>query len=666
VNATKSEYRPDIDGLRAIAIAGVLLYHVEESWLTGGFLGVDVFFVISGFLITSIISREVREQRFSFEAFYERRIRRIIPALFVLLAVASGAAFLTMWSEDLNNFGKSLKYTVISISNVHFLDFTKDYFNDDSYRIPLLHTWSLAIEEQYYIFFPPLLIVLHKWKRTKSNPVTTVGAITALSLAACIVVGYRNPASSFFLIPFRAWELFAGSLLALGHFSKPSDKAAQTLSVLGLSLILGSFLFVSEHNFLPGVSTIPAILGAMMLIRSGSVTNRPWPVRMLAMKPFVGLGLVSYSVYLWHWPIIVFSRFFLTETLGRNLSILVASLFLGWLSWRYVERPFRRPGVFQKKTVWICWVVATGALFFCGNYLRFYKKSAGHHSAGTWLFRQSPVALTLMEHKEIDPQFNPDIKKPSDPAKARAYGDPHANPTIAIWGDSHAAALLPEFDRQAKLNNKAFKYFGLSAVPPIPGVVVEGSGGGAGGDMDRLAYSDRVMSELLQNKSLSTVVLHARWSRPIRWKNEDKKTKPPKFFGQHFSTQSELDAYYDTRIRATVHTLLNAGKRVVVIGPIPEVGVNVPDTLLRQHFQGAALSQTMDASGFYNRQSFVLNTLSSLEPNEQLLVVMPHKRLLEGDRVKVMEDGKPLYRDDDHLSGPGGYYIGDLLAPIFN
>ncbi len=666
VNATKPEYRPDIDGLRAIAIAGVLIYHIEETWLTGGFLGVDVFFVISGFLITSIISREVRENRFSFGAFYERRIRRIIPALFALLAVVSCVAFVTMWPGDLNDFGKSLKYTVISLSNVHFLDFTQDYFNDDARRIPLLHTWSLAVEEQYYIFFPPLLIALHKWKRMKSNPIMVVGVIAALSLAACIVVGHRNPASSFFLIPFRAWELFAGSLLALGRFSKPSDKAAQALSVIGVLFILSSFLFVSEHNFIPGVSAVPAILGAMMLIRAGSVTDRPWSVRMLAMKPFVGLGLISYSVYLWHWPIIVFSRIIFAETLVRDLTIVMASLFLGWLSWRYVERPFRKAGVFHPKMVWISWAVATGAFVLCGNYMRSYKEAANHRSSGTWLFDRSPLVRTLMECKEGNPRFSPNIKIPSDPAKARAYGDPNAKPTIAIWGDSHAAALLSELDRQAKLHNKAFKYFGLGGVPPIPGVVVEGSNGGDVSDRERSTYSDNVMNELLRNESLSTVVLHARWSQHNRGKNEHKQTKPLKFFGQNFSTQSELDAYYDARIRATVHTLLSAGKRVVVIGPIPEVGVNVPDALLRQHYRGEPLAQTMDASGFYNRQSVVLNTLSSLEPNARLLVIMPHERLLSGDRVKVMEDGKPLYRDDDHLSGPGASYIGDVLAPIFN
>ena len=665
MNVTKPEYRPDIDGLRAIAIAGVLLFHVEETWLTGGFLGVDVFFVISGFLITSIISREVREQRFSFEAFYERRIRRIIPALFTVLAVVSLVAFVTMWSGDLNDFGKSLKYTVISLSNVHFLDFTQDYFNDDAYRIPLLHTWSLAIEEQYYIFFPPLLIALYKWRRTKDNPVMASGVIAALSLVACIVVGYRNPASSFFLIPFRAWELFAGSLLALGRFSKPGERAAQALGVTGLVLILGSFIFVSEHNFLPGVSAVPAILGAMMLIHSGSVADRPWSGRMLALKPFVGLGLVSYSVYLWHWPIIVFARVFLAETLARDLAILVASLLLGWLSWRYVERPFRKAGVFPKKMVWICWAVATGAFVLCGNYMRSYKDSPDHQWAGALRLKRSPVVIALMQYKEIDPRFDPNLRTPSNPAKARAYGDPHVEPTIAVWGDSHAAALLPELDRQAKSYNKAFKYFGLSAVPPVPGVIVEGSVGGNVTDKERWDYSESVMKELLRNESLSTVVLHARWSQHNRGKNEHKQTKPLTFFGQHFSSQSELDAYYGEHIRATVRALLNAGKRVVVIGPIPEVGVNVPDTLLRQQFRGEPLAQTMDASGFYERQRFVLDTLSTLEPNARLMVIMPHERLLEGNRVRIMADGKPLYRDDDHISAPGGAYIGDLIAPIF-
>lgn len=646
----KLGYRADIDGLRAIAILGVLVFHIAPTLLPGGFLGVDVFFVISGYLITLIIQRGLLTRTFSFVGFYERRIRRLAPALFVMMTLIGIAAAIWLWPTDLEAFGKSLKYVVISLGNVYFLDSVKDYFNEGAHRIPLLHTWSLAVEEQYYLLFPFVMLIFNKVFKTQKRMMTAIGLLLLASLVACFVRGQISPMSSFFLLPYRTWELMAGSILALSGFFAPAKKLAEVLGILGLGLVVGSFFLVSEQNLIPGVSAMPACLGVVLLIYSGSVPGVP-SVRILSTKPMVGLGLTSYSVYLWHWPLAVFGRLLVPEWPWLGVEIFVASILLGWLSWKFVEQPFRKPKASSRKVLFACWAATTAVFILTSTWIR---KQDGLPSR----FPESVRYLLNFENK--NPKYWVRAKANYDPHKVPVYGDTSSAPHIALWGDSHAEAMLPVLDRIALEKQVSFKCFILPGYVPVPGVHVKGES-----IKDKVGFTEAVFEMLLKDQSLTTVVMDARWSLPLWGPNEIKQYSIPSIYQHDFHTRDEIAGFYAERIKYTISRLLESGKEVVIIYPIPELGTNVPRLLANQRFKGMPLSERIPCPDFFQRNGFIINTFDSLPMNERLVRIKPHERLLNQNGVLVEVGGKPLYRDDNHIGEPGMEFIKDMLEPIF-
>ena len=646
----KSGYRADIDGLRAIAIFGVLVFHISPALLPGGFLGVDVFFVISGYLITLIIQRELLAGTFSFARFYERRIRRLAPALFVMILLVGIPAVIWLWPAELEAFGKSMKYVVISWANVYFLEYVKDYFNEDAQRIPLLHTWSLAVEEQYYLLFPFVMLAFNRVFKSKKGILTAVGCLLLVSLGACFARGLFSPMSSFFLLPYRTWELMAGSMLALSPLLAPSKKLAQILGLLGLSLVLGSLFLVSEQNLIPGISALPACLGVVLLIYSGNVPGII-SVRLLSARPMVGLGLISYSVYLWHWPLAVFGRILVPERPWLGFEIFSASILLGWLSWKFIEQPFRKPKASSRKVVFATWATITAVFALTGTWIR---KQEGLPSR----FPESVRYLLSFENK--NPKYWVKTKINYDPNKVPVFGATSLIPHIALWGDSHAEAMLPVLDRMAIERNVAFKCYILPGNSPIPGVNVKGES-----IKEKASFTNDVFDLLLKNTSLTTVVLDARWSLPLWGQNEIKQYTIPTIYQHNFQTRDEIAGFYAERINYTVGRLLESGKKVVIIYPIPELGTNVPRLLAKERFEGKPLSERIACPDFFQRNGFVINTFDALPANDRLVRIKPHERLLNKDGVIVAVDGKPLYRDDDHLGEPGMEFIKDMLEPIF-
>ncbi len=356
------KYRPEIDGLRALAVLPVMLFHGGLTVLSGGFVGVDIFFVISGFLITSIIFKEIEAGKFSFINFYERRARRILPALYFVLLTCIPLAWFFLIPQDYVDFSNSLMGVVTFISNIVFWQ-QLDYFSPGADYLPLLHTWSLAIEEQYYFFFPILLIILYKVS-TKAifwgMSILFIGSLLSSHIGATL-----KPSATYYLLPTRLWELLIGSVIALmlrynslNVMHYPITRQ-NVLSLLGFILIALSLFVIDENTPFPSLWALLPTLGAGLIIlfaNDGTLINQ-----LLRQKLFVGIGLISYSAYLWHQPIYVFLRH---QNLLQNTPLVttagfIASLILAYISWKFIEAPFRNKKQTSRQFVFItCFIIS--------------------------------------------------------------------------------------------------------------------------------------------------------------------------------------------------------------------------------------------------------------------------------------------------------------------
>ncbi|MGE5492605.1 MAG: acyltransferase family protein [Actinomycetota bacterium] len=362
-------YRPEIDGLRAVAISLVILFHAGSSFFSGGFVGVDVFFVVSGYLITTIIFSKLESGNFSLLEFYERRARRILPALFVVMAACSFIAYFWMLPDELENFGQSLVATSFFSNNILLL-MTSGYWALTSEFKPLLHTWSLSVEEQYYIVFPLLLML--GWRYFRKYMVGMLAAALAISILGAHWASVNKPVGAFYLLPTRAWELLLGSFAAI-YAGKlvtiRSGSADGLLSGLGLALIAGAALYFDSRTPIPGFHTLIPTVGALLVVlfaKQGTLTSRA-----LSSPAAVGVGRISYSAYLWHFPLIAFARIYLVEPVGLAASLLLCglALFVSYFSWKYIEMPFRAEGVVSRRFIFTSSLLASLLFVGFGFYL---------------------------------------------------------------------------------------------------------------------------------------------------------------------------------------------------------------------------------------------------------------------------------------------------------
>ncbi len=440
------QYRADIDGLRAVAVLAVVFYHIGLP-LHGGYVGVDIFFTISGFLIGSILLRETGEHRFSFTAFYERRIRRIFPALFVMLLVSSLLACRYMLPSELIDFAKSLAAAACSFSNIYFWS-QSGYFDAPASVKPLLHTWSLAVEEQFYILFPILLVLLRRWLPRRID--AAIYALAAGSFVLSAYGAFHAPSTTFYWAHTRAWELLIGAIGALKSCPQIHRSATRQIAgVLGLALIGAPLFLYSPITPFPGVAALPPCLGTALIIAAGRSGSNVVG-RLLSLKPFPFLGLISYSLYLWHWPVIVFHQLGLTliNGLGKRpteLLLFVSSFLLALLSWRLVEVPFRngplrvaRPALF------------TGAAVALGSACVLSVSIISSHGLPS---RFPPEARKVAWYLDYDEHESGEQYRNGQcfiAAPAATFADFHPSVCLPVvtgkkqWlllGDSHAAAL---------------------------------------------------------------------------------------------------------------------------------------------------------------------------------------------------------------------------------
>ena len=446
-------YRAEIDGLRAIAVLSVIFYHGHLSAFSGGYVGVDVFFVISGYLITSIILGDIEAGRFSIRNFYERRIRRILPALYVVMAACVPLAWAFMIPIQIRQFGNSLIAVSLFVSNMLFWK-EESYFAPLSAEKPLLHTWSLGIEEQYYLFFPLALSLLWLIGRRPATVVLTAAGVMSLALSEW---AWRHaPTSNFYLFPTRAWELLAGSLCAIWLLRR-SQPANQTWSVAGLLAILAAIFTFDDATPVPSLYGLLPVGGTALIVLFARADT--WVGKLLASRPFVGVGLISYSAYLWHQPLFAFTRL-AAQTLPSPLTMFalgLGSLVLGYISWRFIERPFR-----DRKRFSFAFLVGSGAAIaslFVGLGLLLHGT---HGWERAWASQQSPQArqvIALMDHAQhAGRDFGAGANGRQDDGACRFNAESlnaatqqritacaaRFGPGLLILGDSHAIDLFGE------------------------------------------------------------------------------------------------------------------------------------------------------------------------------------------------------------------------------
>ena len=360
------KYRAEIDGLRALAVVPVILFHAGFELFSGGFVGVDVFFVISGYLITTILIEDIENKRFSIVNFYERRARRILPALYFVLLISSIVSTILMSPEQLKDFGQSLIATVTFSSNIYFF-LKADYWAQSSEFLPLLHTWSLAIEEQYYLVFPVFLTLTWRYGKKKIFWLIVVVAVISLVLSEW---GWRHKATlNFYLSPTRAWELCAGSVAAF-IVSTQGVQKNNFLSLIGLAAITFSIFFYDESTPFPSVYALMPVLGVVMFVLYAG--KNTFAAKLLSTKGFVGIGLVSYSAYLWHQPLLAFVRVYQNSIeieLFTKFAIVGMTFLLAAFSFHYIERPFRAKEIVSTRGILAFAILPFVVFIAYGSYL---------------------------------------------------------------------------------------------------------------------------------------------------------------------------------------------------------------------------------------------------------------------------------------------------------
>jgi peptidoglycan/LPS O-acetylase OafA/YrhL len=444
------KFRSDINGLRAVAVVAVVLFHFNANWMPGGFAGVDVFFVISGFLMTSIIFRGIEQAEFSVWRFYIARANRIIPAL----AVVSLFLLVFGWFFTLNieyeDIAKHIASSVLFISNIVYWN-ESGYFEAASHEKWLLHSWSLSVEWQFYIIYPLVLIGVNKFLPIKYvKRIVLLGVI--LGFAFCIFASYKWPDAAYYLLPTRAWEMMVGGVAYLYPF-KSTFKSKKVLEWFGFVLILISYLFISKDNVWPGYLAMLPVLGAYLIIQTQC--NDSFFLNNFIMQK---IGVWSYSIYLWHWPLVVYMFLYMDDTIQNNILLISLSIFLGMLSYTYVEKRVKGEYVFL---LWLVTVVASSIIFIYGANFEFRMKSQNegnfflnkyknYEMDPTGLFQLCNASLQMLDNGK--PQLD-------DMCIAKQPGG------IFVWGDSHMGALSTGL-RFEMLHNTPFSQLTSSGCAP--------------------------------------------------------------------------------------------------------------------------------------------------------------------------------------------------------
>lgn len=506
-------YRPEIDGLRAVAVVPVILYHMG-SGVPGGYAGVDVFFVISGYLIFSIILRDYKQGRFSFLDFWSRRIRRIMPALISMVLATSAAACFIVYAPEINEVGKQGASSLLSLANVYIWLTTGNYWGGKAEETLLLHTWSLSVEEQFYVISPLLIILLHKLFRGR-----LVVPVLVLVIASFLLFLYgvkQDPTATFYLLPTRSWELGAGCLLAVvSHAGKPKFLDHPSCAILGLLAIIFSYYLLDAGRGLTAWLIVP-VLGTVLVL--GSLKNGDPVHWLLRLRPLTYIGRISYSLYLWHWPVMVLSKYVSIKmdyqaTPFHSLGILVP---VSLLSYHLIEETLR----YYRKTLPLILCMLLLA-FLCSSLLaaKHFSEDISRYGETTWngqLYNVSPSrqwsesSMRRMEGIKVVQPDHPNEKLYAAEGIKKLYGKEH--PEIVVLGDSHALMWSSVLDDVARELGKSISFFAADGTPAFFSIPVEESQRTKFFSSEEKLIYDMARMYRLEEWQPKVVVIVSRWS----------------------------------------------------------------------------------------------------------------------------------------------------------
>ncbi len=650
------QYRREIDGLRAVAVMPVLMFHGGIETFSGGFVGVDIFFVISGFLITSIILGEVRQDKFSIINFYERRARRILPALSLVLLATSVAAFIFMPPEIYREFSQSVVSVSVFMSNFFFFLET-GYFAQAAEEMPLLHTWSLAVEEQYYVFFPVMVALM--WAFARKALFSTILIITIISLLICEYFStgdYKD--ANFFLIFSRAWELFFGSIIAYISADKLPRKTWQRegLSILGFVMIIYSIFFFDKSIPFPSFYTLIPVVGTCLVIvfsNEHSIVGR-----ILSLRAVVFIGLISYSLYLWHQPIFAFLRLKSIGLPGDEvfLSAIVVSIILASISWKWVEAPFRDKKRMSRATIFKCSAASIALFLSFGLAGHFYNGFDGRFGVPAY----NKEDILLVERDECMTGGENYLK----PVDACSYdGD---NITWAVFGDSHSNMLARPLAERLVDNNEGILHLSYSGCMPAVGLKIK--------EKACADWSVEALNHLESHETVENVILAYRHSRYLY--GDQTLTYPDvpnvdfrESLDEDYAVMSLADAHnlYWQSFEEIVDRLRAAGKTVHILYPVPELPIDIEKAITPFSIFNRSplldLDKVTTLEYYLERNQQAIDRLNAFEFGDQLKSIIPTEILCADEHCFAALDKKILYRDDNHLNING---VNELLDLALN
>lgn len=541
-----SIYRPDIDGLRAVAVLSVIIYHINHDWLPGGFTGVDIFFVISGFLITKNICDQIEANKFSFKEFYKRRIKRIVPAMFVVTFVTMMASSLLLMPQDALNVSESGLWSFLSAGNIYFWLYGEHgYFASNSAEIPLLHLWSLGVEEQYYLFWPLCLFIFLSGKMTGKRVIVILALILASFLLAESLIE-KSQSFAYYMLPTRAGELLFGSLVAVmisaGNRSLVPGRYADIITVIGfIGIAYGLFMIDRDSKF-PGYNAIPTTLGTALIIYAGYY-NKTFFHNLLSLKPFVWVGLVSYSAYLWHWPILAFFVYSGNKAGYEEGAILFLIIFvIAYLSYRFVEQPIRHKQWSLKRTLLnillypflLVGAVYLGMLASDGYGLRLYTGYYEEFNAYKSSLKKGYQYSYVCQRPQLRSAYLVEAQIKC------LLGSGDNKKKILLYGDSNASQFVGMVDEFANYAQFKFVNFEHSSCPPIYGKV---SSFVAEQKLSKCNKSRKAVAPYLEEYDV--IILAANWT-------------------EYFAR----DKGFKRSLELTLNRHVESGRKVIVIGKV--------------------------------------------------------------------------------------------------